>query len=109
MAVIPTYSVPPEIWKAEESKEPVPVNFTCDSYRKNQHQYLKAYKTMVHLEEAAQTMFMKTFDQTEVRIFYSGLGRIFFFLNEVSNKIKFIFYTQIRMTHCLSHRIEWPK
>lgn len=83
MANIPSYHVPPEVWKSEETKEPLPVNFTIESYRKNQQQYLKAYKTMVHLEEAAQTLFMKTFDQSDVRIFYSGLGRIFFFLNEV--------------------------
>lgn len=66
---------------------------------------------MVHLEEAAQTMFMKTFDQTEVRIFYSGLGRIFFFLNEVSTPCNlFGLYTNTNDSlFILSYRIVWPK
>lgn len=40
---------------------------------------------MIQLEEAAQTLFLRTFDQTDVRIFYAGTGRLFFFLNEVNN------------------------
>lgn len=84
MQQIPSYVVPPEIWKAEEEKQPLTFDFSTDLSRKKQKDYLKSYKTMIHLEEAAQTLFLKTFNQTDVRIFYSGTGRIFFFLNEVS-------------------------
>lgn len=100
MSSIPTYSVPPEVWKSEETKEPLPLNFVTNLYRKTQNHYLKAYKTMVHLEEAAQTLFMKTFDQTSVRIFYTGLGRLFFILNEVSDalcKICFNMYSSVNI------------
>lgn len=82
MVTIPSYQVPIEVWKSEEDKEPLTLNFSTDLYRKKQKDYYKAYKTMIHLEEAAQTMFMRTFDQTSVRIYWSGTGRIFFFLNE---------------------------
>lgn len=84
MKPMPTYQVPLEVWKAEETKEPMPLNFPIETYRINQTDYFKACKTMIHLEEAAQTLFLKTFNQTSVRIFYSGSERIFFFLNEVS-------------------------
>lgn len=86
MLNIPTYQVPPDVWKAEENKEPLSLTFSTELYRKEQQHYYNGYKTMIHLEEAAQTLFMKTFDQTKVRIFYAGTGRIFFFLNEVSEK-----------------------
>lgn len=85
MAKIPTYIVPPEIWKAEEDKLPLTMDFSMEMTRKRQKDYLKSSKTMIHLEETAQTLFLKSFDQSEVRIFYSGVGRTFFFLNEVSN------------------------
>lgn len=84
MATIPTYVVPPNVWKAEEDKTPLSVDFTIESSRTKQWDYYKSFKTMIHLEEAAQTLFLKTFNQTEVRIFYSGAGRTFYFLNEVS-------------------------
>lgn len=86
MLSIPAYNVPPEVWKSEETKEPLTLNFSIELNRKNQQHYFNSYKTMIHLEEAAQTLFMKTFDQTNLRIFYSGTGRIFFFLNEVREK-----------------------
>lgn len=85
MVSIPTYQVPVEVWKAEESKEPLSLNFKAELCRKKHQHYHKGFKTMIHLEEAAQTLFMQTFDQTEVRIIYAGTGRIFFFLNEVEN------------------------
>lgn len=84
---IPTYQVPPDVWKAEETEESLSLSFSTELYRKNQQHYYNGYKTMIHLEEAAQTLFMKTFDQTEVRIYYAGNGRIFFFMNEVSRKM----------------------
>lgn len=84
MRPIPTYAVPPEIWKSEEEKEPLALNFSAELCRKKQSDYIKSFKTMIHLEEAAQTLFLRTFNQTNVRIFYSGSGRLFFFLNEVS-------------------------
>lgn len=83
MLNIPLYQVPPNVWKAEETREPLTVSFSTELLRKNQQDYHNGYKTMIHLEEAAQTLFMKTFDQTNVRIFYAGTGRIFFILNEV--------------------------
>lgn len=89
MLSIPTYNVPPEVWKSEETKEPLTLNFSTELNRKNQQHYFNSYKTMIHLEEAAQTLFMKTFDQTNLRLFYSGTGRIFFFLNEVRGKNEF--------------------
>lgn len=88
MVSILTYQVPVEVWKAEESKEPLSLNFKAELCRKKHQHYHKGFKTMIHLEEAAQTLFMQTFDQTEVRIFYAGTGRIFFFLNEVENMRK---------------------
>lgn len=94
MATIPAYCVPPEIWKSEETKEPLALNFSVELSRKKVQHYHKAYNTMIHLEEAAQTIFMKTFDQTEVRIFYSGTGRIFFFLNEVISFLNFKYETK---------------
>lgn len=83
MQSIPNYPVPPDVWKSAESKEPLPLDFSTELYRKKQQHYHKGYRTMIHLEEAAQTIFMRTFDQTEVRIQYAGTGRIFSFLNEV--------------------------
>lgn len=88
MATIPIYQVPIDVWKSEETKLPLTLNFSTELYRKKQKDYYKAYKTMIHLEEAAQTLFMRTFDQTGVRIFYGGTGRIFFFLNEVTICLK---------------------
>lgn len=84
MRQIPTYIVPPEVWKSEEEHEPLALDFSIGMSRKKQYDYLKSFKTMIHLEEAAQTIFLKTFNQTKVRIFYTGTGRLFFFLNEVS-------------------------
>lgn len=83
MAPIPSYVVPPAVWSAEEEKAALPMDFSIESSRKKHWDYHKSFKTMIHLEEAAQTLFLKTFDQSEVRIFYTGAGRIFFFLNEV--------------------------
>lgn len=85
MVTIPAYQVPIDVWKSEENKEPLTLNFSSDLCRKKQKDYYKGYKTMIHLEETAQTLFMRTFDQTEVRISYSGTGRIFYFRNEVNN------------------------
>lgn len=84
MRQIPTYVVPNAVWKSEEDKEPLALDFSIELSRKKQIDYIKSFKTMIHLEEAAQTIFLRTFDQTNVRIFYTGSGRLFFFLNEVS-------------------------
>lgn len=84
MRTIPSYNVPLEVWESEEKKEPLKLNFNPDSWRKKKKDYHKAFRTMIQLEEAAQTLFMRTFDQTDVRIFYTGIGRLFFFLNEVN-------------------------
>lgn len=84
MRQMPSYSVPSTIWKSEEEKEPLAMDFSIEMSRKNQSDYVKSFKTMIHLEEAAQTLFLKTFNQTSVRIFYTGSNRLFFFLNEVS-------------------------
>lgn len=83
MRTIPTYVVPPQIFKSEEEKEPLALDFSTEMCRKKQSDYIKSFKTMIHLEEAAQTLFLRTFNQTNVRIFYYG-HRIFYFLNEVS-------------------------
>lgn len=83
MATIPAFVVPPAVWTAEEEKTALSMDFSIESSRKKQWDYYKSFKTMIHLEEAAQTLFLKTFNQSEVRIFYTGAGRIFFFLNEV--------------------------
>lgn len=83
MRQVPTYPVPPAVWKSEEEKEPLVMDFAIETSRKNQSDYVHSFKTMIHLEEAAQTIFLKTFNQTNVRIFYSGSNRVFFFLNEV--------------------------
>lgn len=87
MGTIPIYQVPADVWKSEENKEPLALHFSTEMCRKKQNDYYKGYKTMIHLEEAAQTLFMRTFDQTSVRIFSAGTGRIFFFLNEVIIKL----------------------
>lgn len=87
MQQIPAYLVPPQVWKSEEEKEPLALDFSIEMSRKKQFDYVKSFKTMIHLEEAAQTLFLKTFNQTNVRIFYTGSGRLFFFLNEVSCSI----------------------
>lgn len=84
MRQIPTYAVPQAVWTSEEEKEPLELDFSIELSRKQQHDYIKSFKTMIHLEEAAQTLFLRTFNQTNVRIFYTGSGRLFFFLNEVS-------------------------
>ncbi|XP_031638515.1 putative helicase mov-10-B.1 [Contarinia nasturtii] len=82
MATIPPYTVPTAVWESLEKEEPLALNFSVELYRKKIQHYHKAFNTMIHLEEAANVKFMKTFDQTAVRIFYGGTGRIFFFLNE---------------------------
>lgn len=78
------YDVPSEVWKSEEEKEPLKLDFSIETCRNRQSDYIKSFKTMIYLEEAAQTLFLRTFNQTNVRIFYTGSGRLFFFLNEVS-------------------------
>lgn len=81
---MPAYPVPEAIRKSEEEKEPLALDFSVEMSRKNQSDYVKSFKTMIHLEEAAQTLFLKTFNQTNVRVYYTGSNRLFFILNEVS-------------------------
>lgn len=77
------YEIPQEVIAAEHSQI-LPTTLQVENFRESKSKYCAAYNTMVYLEEIAQKIFIETFNQTNVSIFYGGNGRIFYILNDVS-------------------------
>lgn len=57
--------------------------------RTNESNYFASYTMMVHLEEAAESSNLIQFKCYDIRLIYSGNGRVFHIKNEV-NSIDFI-------------------
>lgn len=87
------FEIPPKVVAAEKSRN-LPKELQIENFRESKSNYYAAYSTMVYLEETAQKLFIETFNQTNISIFYEGNGNIFYILNDVSNIIVIVEYLQ---------------
>lgn len=83
MCALPSYDIPKEIWNAEKAETKLQFDFPVEECRNSADYYVKMYNTLVHFEEAAQTLFVQSFNQDDIEFFYSGTGLMFYFTNEV--------------------------
>lgn len=83
MCFLPPYDIPKEIWNAEKYETKLQFDFPVEECRNSADYYVKMYNTLVYFEEAAQTLFVQSFNQDDVDFFYSGNDKIFYFANEV--------------------------
>lgn len=89
---LPAYEIPSVILDIEESDDPVQKTSSLpifqgkySDFRRNETKYIEAYKTMVYFEEAAQSNFVKQFNQENIQLKYTGEGRIFYIRIDVRN------------------------
>lgn len=85
MAALKDFKVPADILKMKEDDH-VPLLKKIEESTENrssQEMYIRAYTTMIHLEETEQTQFIFQFNTKNIRIFYDS-NRIFFIKNDVN-------------------------
>lgn len=82
-----TYEVPAEYMNIEQAVPPQIIDLLRSThlYRRSQSLYINAYSTMIHLEEAAQALFLTQFNAKSVTLQYSGSGRDFSIRKNVLN------------------------
>ncbi|XP_055301212.1 putative helicase mov-10-B.1 [Sitodiplosis mosellana] len=82
MCTLPSYDIPKEIWNSAETGKQLRFGFPIEKCRSSADYYVKTYETMVYLEEAAQTLFVQSFNQDDVDFSYTGENQIFYFMKE---------------------------
>lgn len=82
MSYLPSYNIPKEIWNAEKYETKLQFDFPVEECRNSADYYVKMYNALVYFEEAAQTLFVQSFNQDDVVFFYAG-DQMFYFENEV--------------------------